>query len=73
MSITALSLMEFETIENLNNDHIMNVVNDEQTAKKYLKRNPRAQVIRSQGIDDDRITLVYKADEVNIFNIIKRA
>jgi hypothetical protein len=68
MTTTALSV---DTIEYINDDSVMIVVGDEQSAKQYLRRNPRAQVIRGQS-DDERIALVYKAMDTNLLNAVKR-
>jgi hypothetical protein len=51
----------------------MFVCNDEITAKQYLKRNPRAQVIRDENNGDDRIALLYKLADTNLLNAVRRA
>lgn len=59
-----------ESIDYLNTDTILVVVEDEHAAKQCLKRNPRAQV---QKAEDDRYGLVYRVDDINLINAIRRA
>jgi hypothetical protein len=62
-----------DTIEYLNDDTIMVVCNDEPSAKAFIKRNPRCSVIRDENNGDDRIALVYKTDDCNLLNAVRRA
>ena len=52
------------------NDTVM-FITDELTAKKLLKRNPRAKVIKGQN-DDERFALVYHINDCNLMNGVKK-
>jgi hypothetical protein len=62
-----------DTIEQLHNDTIMIVCNDEDSAKAYIRRNPRCQVIRDENNGDARLALIYKEADINMLNVVKRA
>jgi hypothetical protein len=66
-------IIAVDTIEYLNDGNIMVVCNDELTARQYLKRNPRCSVIRDEHNGDDRIALIYKSDDCNLLNAVRRA
>jgi hypothetical protein len=68
---TKTQLPSIDSIESLGNGTVLIVANDERTAKQLLKRNPYASVQRSSA--DDRIALVYAAEQCNLLNSIKRA
>lgn len=59
-----------ESIELLNETAVLFITTDEVTAKKLLKRNPKAQVTKA---DDDRYGLVYKIEDTNLMNAVKRS
>ena len=62
-----------ESIEFLNDETILFVVNGEATAKQCLKRNPRAAVQHDSDADDERYGLVYRLADCNLLNAIRRA
>ena len=59
------------SIEQLNTDTILLIIEDEKTAKQFLKKNPRADVTKAE--DDGRYGLVYNIKDINMLNAIKRA
>ena len=59
------------SIEQLNTDTILLIIEDEKTAKQCLKKNPRADVTKAE--DDGRYGLVYNIKDINMLNAIKRA
>ena len=59
-----------ESIKTLNNETVLVIIDDEETAKGSLKKNPRAAVNKSE---DERYGLVYRAVDCNLMNAIKRA
>lgn len=63
--------INIDSIELLDGKGMLVVCNDEYTATKALRRNPRAQVIR-EGIDG-RIALIYSLEDAVLMNAIKRA
>lgn len=60
-----LDLLEITTKD----DVVYILVNNEYTAKEYLKRNSRASVTKGNG---DQYLLAYGIDNCNLTNIIKR-
>jgi hypothetical protein len=68
-----MTSISVDTIERIDDDTIMIVVFDEASARQYLKRNPRCSVIRDEHNGDDRIALVYKSDDCNLLNAVRRA
>lgn len=61
---------QIESIEVMD-DTVMFITN-ESTAKKLLKRNPRARVIKGSA-EDDRYAVIYSTTDVNLINGVKRA
>ena len=61
---------DIESIEVIGNT-VLFIVNSEATAKKLLKRNPRARVTKG-GPDDERYGLVYNLADCNLINGVKR-
>ncbi len=53
----------------LKDDVLYITVNNEYTAKEFLKRNSRAHVTRGDG---EQYMLAYLTDNCNLLNIIKR-
>ena len=60
-----------ESIEFLSDTTILIVVGNEYSAKKVLKRNPRAQVQRDPSGIDERIGLVYNLNEIDLIRAVK--
>jgi signal transduction histidine kinase len=69
--INAKKEISIDSIELIEGKGMLVVCNDEYTASKVLRRNPRAQVIRSQ--EDDRIALVYSLEDAVLMNAVKKA
>jgi hypothetical protein len=59
-----------ESIELLG-DNIM-FITDEATAKRLLKRNPRASITKGSD-EDDRFAVIYKVSDCNLMNAVKKA
>ena len=60
-----------EKADEVINDTVM-FITDELTAKKLLKRNPRAMVVKGR-VEDERFALVYHINDCNLINGVKRA
>ena len=67
---TATAAAEIESIEVIGNT-VLFIVNTEATAKKLLKRNPRARVTKGSA-EDERYGLVYSLADCNLINGVKR-
>ena len=61
---------EIESIEVIGNT-VLFIVNTEASAKKLLKRNPRARVTKGSA-EDERYGLVYSLADCNLINGVKR-
>ena len=59
------------SIEMIKDDVVLVVCANERTARDVLKKNPRAQVQRSDH--DDAIGLLYNIESTNLIGAIKRA
>ena len=70
MTTSSATATEIESIEVLG-DTVL-IITNEETAKKLLKRNPRANVTKGNEIDD-RFALVYHINDTNLINGVKRA
>lgn len=46
-------------------------ITTEATAKKLLKRNPRARVVKGSA-EDDRFAVIYAVNDCNLINGVKR-
>lgn len=68
--ITTNPSKEIETIEVIG-DTVM-IITNESTAKKLLKRNPRAHVVKGNE-SDDRFALTYNLSDCNLLLGIKKA
>ena len=67
---TTTAVAEIESIEVIGIT-VLFVVNTEVTAKKLLKRNPRAKVTKGSA-EDERYGLVYNLADCNLINGVKR-
>lgn len=61
--------MNIESISHLNDEQILVICGDEETAKTIIKRNPCATVEKSE---DGRFGLVYNVEDTNLSLAIRR-
>lgn len=61
--------MTIESISYLNDDQIIVICSDEDTAKHLIKRNPRAHIERTE---EGRYGLVYDIDDTNLALAIRK-
>ena len=61
--------MTIESIEFINDDQVLVICDDEDTAKRLIKRNPIATV---ESSEDGRFGLVYNAEDTNLLLAIRK-
>ena len=59
------------SIEYLNEDNIIFILNDLESAKEMIKRNPRAEIEHDERTG--RVGLVYALDDCNLSHAVKKA
>ena len=69
MTTTPAQATEIESIEVINGEQVLFVTN-EVTAKKLLKRNPRARVVKGNETDD-RFAVICKVTDCNLMSGVK--
>ena len=69
MTTTTKPLIAISSVEMIDNETVMFIVDNEYTAKALIKKNPNAAV---QKGDDDRYAVIYRVSDCNLMNAVKR-
>ena len=72
ITTTSKTSASVDSIELLPDHTVMIVCDDQSVAKQFLKRNPRCRVVHGED-GDERVALVYSADDYTPLHVVKRA